>query len=541
MRHKTDPNGACLDECVAVHVYEDKDEATKVKKRINMHVAENWDTYYKYKIPLPYIETVGVGAHSKTVIKNTREEMIKFLKGEEDDDALMVYSNSQQLLAIANLFNIKINVFTYGNNQTRWSQICPDAEMSAKAEVRFGKWAPDMSLYHSDNTHYDLLVKDDSRVALLGLLLTEESFKENESDHVVEDEWKIVNKKKKNVGQGITEELLKEDVFENGDLIDITEEITTLDEETTLANAKKKGFRRISPQEVPERSSSEPIIHKCMECKFEFESDGILEAHIKTHTKSVQVLCKVCSESFVTEECLKVHMLSKHNSRKNLNEWNCNDCAFEANCASELMKHLKITGHQPSKNVKDKRMVFEDYKQCFTCKMDFDGFYNLMNHRKSVHPSNKKCRNFLNGKCTFSDECWYVHEEILNAENSSDNFKCDLCAKEYKGRANFMRHKKLLHIQFVPHCEQFSLGNCSRGEKECWFVHRESRTNEVGSDPWPKLIKKSPTKTNESGFQKASPHTVPPGADQLNMMMKMIGNLCSKIEKMEDKFEDLMN
>jgi hypothetical protein len=42
-------------------------------------------------------------------------------------------------------------------------------------------WAPDMALYHSDNTHYDLLVKDDSRNALLGLLLGGESFKENEN------------------------------------------------------------------------------------------------------------------------------------------------------------------------------------------------------------------------------------------------------------------------------------------------------------------------------------------------------------------------
>ena len=196
MRHKTDPNGACLDESVAVHVYEDENEATKVKKRINTHVAENWDSFYQYKIPLPYIETVGVGAHSKTIVKNTREEMLRFLRGEEDDDALMVYSNSQQLLAIANLFNIRINVFTYGGNQSRWSEICPDPEMAAKAEIRFGKWAPDMALYHSDNTHYDLLVKDDSRIALLGLLAVEH-FQDNKNVPDIDDKWKTVNNKKK--------------------------------------------------------------------------------------------------------------------------------------------------------------------------------------------------------------------------------------------------------------------------------------------------------------------------------------------------------
>ena len=42
--------------------------------------------------------------------------------------------------------------------------------MISEAESKLGKLMPDMALYHSDQTHYDLLVKDDSRLALLGLL-----------------------------------------------------------------------------------------------------------------------------------------------------------------------------------------------------------------------------------------------------------------------------------------------------------------------------------------------------------------------------------
>ena len=81
-------------------------------KRINNHVAENWDNYYQNKIPLPYEETSGVGEYAKKVKKETREEMLKFLRGDDDDDSLMVYSNSQQILAYANFFNIKISIFT---------------------------------------------------------------------------------------------------------------------------------------------------------------------------------------------------------------------------------------------------------------------------------------------------------------------------------------------------------------------------------------------------------------------------------------------
>jgi hypothetical protein len=56
-----------------------------------------------------------------------------------------------------------------------------------------------------------------------------------------------------------------------------------------------------------------------------------------------------------------------------------------------------------------------------------------MNHRKNAHPSNKKCRNFPGGKCSFGIDCWYVHEEELmdvdesfknNPESESSTFKC---------------------------------------------------------------------------------------------------------------------
>ena len=155
-------------------------------------------------------------------------------------------------------------------------------------------------------------------------------------------------------------------------------------------------------------------------------------------------------------------MLTQHSKNQNLEEWNCNDCAFQGNCATELMNHLKITTHQPSKNVKDKRKVFQDYKQCFTCKMDFDGFFNLMNHRKSVHPSNKQCRNYATGRCTRGSDCWYVHSEKSENEDIFENFKCDLCAEQFKGRGDFMRHKNFRSRQWgssLTFCARWTVGS----------------------------------------------------------------------------------
>ena len=80
------------------------------------------------------------------LMKKTHEDMIDFLKN--DDDSLMVYSNSQELLAIANMFNITINIFTYQGEDNYWSEVKPDHDFVTPLNY-FGGWIPDLALYHS--------------------------------------------------------------------------------------------------------------------------------------------------------------------------------------------------------------------------------------------------------------------------------------------------------------------------------------------------------------------------------------------------------
>ena len=101
---KAEANVACVQNCVAVHFYGDPKEGTKVKKVLNQHIAENWN-YYKNKVEMPYTQTVGVGINSKDVTIHNDDEMIAFLKSEE---SLQLYSDSMELIAIANMFKINI-------------------------------------------------------------------------------------------------------------------------------------------------------------------------------------------------------------------------------------------------------------------------------------------------------------------------------------------------------------------------------------------------------------------------------------------------
>ena len=83
MIYKTLGNGRCLENSVAVHIFEDEDEGENVKKLVNNFIADNWDNYFHHKIALPYTETIGVGSNAKCVRKESKEEMLAFLRSEE--------------------------------------------------------------------------------------------------------------------------------------------------------------------------------------------------------------------------------------------------------------------------------------------------------------------------------------------------------------------------------------------------------------------------------------------------------------------------
>ena len=148
---------------MALHVYQTEGVAKYVRKNINDHIADNWTNVYKHKVALPYKETIGVGEHTEVIEINNDEEMVKFLR---NDKSLQAYTNSHELLAVATIFNININIFTYNGNDGVWNKVSPDPEVKVGFESGGGNWVPDIFLYHNKYHHYDLLVKKDSRLFL---------------------------------------------------------------------------------------------------------------------------------------------------------------------------------------------------------------------------------------------------------------------------------------------------------------------------------------------------------------------------------------
>ena len=377
-----------------------------------------------------------------------------------------------------------------------------------------------MYLYHSNDNHYDLLANDDSRLAVVDLLGDGENEPKNNPEA-----WKTVKSGKQSKKPNVAEErlLAEDELKQSPDNKDLDEN----EEELTLFKSKNSGHKRTAPQASAENKENTSSSFKCNKCAKELESQGFLDAHMSSHANS-SFTCQECDLDFEKSLDLEMHKIEEHEVSKKSGEWNCNDCFHQSDNASDLMKHLKATGHQPSPNIQNKRMVFQDYRQCYTCRLEFDGYWNLMTHRKHIHPSNKKCRNFPSGKCNFGVDCWYVHEEELMEVDESFKadskpealvFKCYLCTIDFQTKNSFMKHKKERHPSAVQLCEKSDSNMCSRTNEECWFLHNSEKMQ-------------SPLKKKQV-FHNVSGNQVPP--EQIAKLMEMMSNLCTKVDAMDKR------
>ena len=556
-------DGRCLENCTAIHKYGNEDQGMDVRILINEHVAGNWN-YWKNKLPLPYKESIYIEGMEKAIEKKTDEEMINFLKF--DEDALKVYSGGYTLNAIANLYNIKIHIFTYEGDHGNWNVVFPDPEVATPAES-------EMFLYHSKENHYELLVNDTN--------ITFETKNEAMSDMKENSEgWKVfkskTGKKKVNTKENESDKVMVD-----------TKDI---DEEQTLMDGKKTGYRRTTPQDSAEVFEKTDSIFTCKKCDKKLESQGLLVAHMADTHNQQSFQCEECEQGFKKRLDLEMHKIETHENRetfvcdfcakvetskslldehlqihraeetgcaicgkvfsnqrnldihalkhRNYKEWNCNDCPFQASSADELIKHLKLSGHQPSENIKDNRKSYNDYKQCYTCKLEFDGYWNLMEHRKSVHPSNKRCRYYPDGKCVFGIKCWYIHEEhLMDVDESFTTqdikFKCNFCDFESESKDRFMKHKKDSHRENVSKCNNFISGNCKRTDSNCWYIHNHVQKHEGESS------KQEQDEIQQQVFRGVQEGLFPP--DQvMQMMMETFNKMYMKMFQ-DGKIKNMSN
>ena len=422
------------------------------------------------------------------------------------------------------MLNINVKVFSFGIGgdpmKCEWKEVFPDPAMADTAQFPKGL-VPDMYLYHSDQTHYDLLVSEDHHLALLGMIVTQKDIKEpeivKESNISDSEGWSFVKSKMK--PQSSSEQLLDNADIDDYDDLDLEE----LDEEVIMARNKASGYKRIDPSSASESVSNEKVMFGCTwkNCKMQLESQGLLSAHMNQH--KLIYACDECDLEVMTPAELNVHKKSQHGSK----EWNCNNCSFQASGSSELRNHLKLTGHQPTPDIQDSKSKIS---HCYTCKEEYSSYWNLMNHRKQRHPSNRTCKYFLSNQCVHGVNCWYRHDEPMETDPkvdkpapSSPKYKCNACDKTFDNLLELRTHRKSVHSV----CNRFLEGTCPRSNNDCWYEHK---TKETYSETSPKK------EFNESVFQFPPLNPVPP--ENMQTIMKTLNMVLRKMEMMEEMFQE---
>ena len=130
----------------------------------------------------------------------------------------------------------------------------------------------------------------------------------------------------------------------------------------------------------------------------------------------------------------------------------CNICDYPAKDMWELGEHLYECHTTHAK---------------FACNFCGEKFWekgDLMRHVKNDHPDKVSiCRDYAEGNCTFADDmCWFSHGEVQDHE-TIPHYNCDLCNNVFKGRFDFIKHRKTEHRPAVSKCRHALYGTCMFG------------------------------------------------------------------------------
>ena len=451
--YKVPGDGLCAINAVAAHIFEDEVFGPMLRMSMNEHIVKNRYYYqnkgYNATKDSPFKRKVGNGLD---VSFYDNEALYSFLKNKKD--ATYIWSDSEDLLAICNMYQTKIKVISKSINNNKSSSqvfwIYPDPLLEQQAIVGPGK-IPVITLLHMRDIHFDLIIHKDSRLATEGSVSYRtnlySNFREKSEDDVSiedsshsEDETTIKQLRKTVKELELSKKKL-EYSYKNAE-----EKLKEMTEEMEKLKAENKNLRELSEKEV--NANKENILEDAEMHDLE-EEKRLVKLKSSGFSRNTPQIEASVRESVDREvEVSKSHDI----------QYNCQQCDFQTNAEMALTKH-KILKHQNKENAN--KVI-----KCRDCESIFSDTWSLMNHRSENHKDKKKpCVKFLNGVCKFNDKCWWSHEI-----DRSITYKCSNCGEEFFRKQDIMLHKKQEHRDNCTPCKFEAKNQCRFGER-CWFLH----------------------------------------------------------------------
>ena len=491
-------DGACGPNSASAHLFEDEVFGPKLRKQMNIFMANHFIEKYQYTTPCSPETPFRRNVKGKVIEFTDSKELIEFLK--TSDDALYMWSDSEDLSVIADMYQIRIKVVTTKgpsdkNPTENW--IYPDKNLEKYAELKDVE-IDDMILLHEDETHFNLVVKKNSTLATHGSL----SFRHNigpmmvmngeketqgkggdmkDNDKQVEDnkECKNINDLKKELQVYKDRNLKLEQNYNQCE-----KELRNKTEEVEKLKVEIQDLKQIIDLEETSEGEWSKVSKttNCSTCKFKCKTETSLKKHIDSEHTGKSFSSKECEYPTISESKHKEHIEDKHersqkcalktknkvqqDSHVNRNhtepEFNCKDCDFQATTQLQLNKHKNLK-HIP------KGQMQEEVIKCRYCGQQFSEVWNLMSHRKKEHKNTVAfCKNKLLDKCPFdSEKCWWNHEKNSN----TNTIECFICNQTFSTKNEMMLHRKTNHAEMVQKCTK---DRCTFQEKFCWFIHEKN-------------------------------------------------------------------
>ena len=575
----TKGDGACALNAASAHIFEDQGQGRKFRSILNNHMERKFP-FYSQKISFPYERQVGVAG--KTVRFDNSEEYLQYLRSNE---AQLLWSDAEELIAIANLYQMDIRVITTKgpeDPEPTMATIGPDEDVEIKefAMLKPGV-VPTMTLLHTIDSHFDLVIPKDARIV-------KDMYGDNPYSKPESTELDTIKEEYENLKAVHTR--CEKDIINLKDLVkELTSKIEAmnnkekpLDEENyefqnakNLFTKKQMGFQRIGPQ-FEANKKPDIVNYRCTNCSKCFTTKNKLEVHKKTvHTNDEQNNCKNCAQSFKTKSELSKHMATHTNVQYDCNQctnkyetkheltnhtsthtekqlsckncgdvfktksefsnhiethtqdgdWNCDECSYQTNSHKDLERHKAYHGRPKDGNNLGS-------KNCNFCTQKFNTDNELEEH-KQRHKTFKPCRNIPD--CKFGINCLFNH----NNYNKNKSL-CYECGNEFNTFNELMFHRKNKHTMRA--CENFIQNRCRFSSERCWFNHNNSKTiidkhqtkqHEKISCPQPskKSLISEPSVFQNVPVNLAPPSTAPTEAtwrkmitmmEHLNQMMQII-------------------
>ena len=559
--YKVPGDGACCPTSTSLHLWLDKRRGTELARDLNTHIGMHRE-YYEPKLLFPIIVEIGIGGKTETFedTDGDKERFFDWLVTSKE--GAYMWREGVDVLAISNLCNMEVDVVKVDTNKNSNLVVPfkPDLNFPWVDDEKPTSPKPKMTLLNTNDIHFDLIVNKDSPLWQDGdLELQEKKAKEllkeknvqcELCDFSVETSLLLTKHKTEKHPAEMIEHLLKENQKLNDKIRQMTmvnnqkefafsEKCDLCEEEFTLKlnlNEHKKECHKPASQTKfvdAKRTAKRPSpvnSNQDIQKKFRFSS---------VHN------CDICGEIFNTSSLLQnhtqsCHMESEADLLRDIKQYNCDDCDFQANTGPELKKHLNLTKHRPNSQLKETDLG--NLYKCRNCSKEYSSKPDLMDHRRDEHKDiRKKCWHKINRKCSFEDDvCWYSHKISTSEKQdhvNDDNFDCQTCDDRFETISGLMKHRKVEHTDTVPICKAVKDGLVCDYKENCWFSHLNQP--KLVQNVWEKRKEQRDTENSQdqsasnSGFWQRQASQEPPD-QMLAMMRKEIQNL------MKQEIQDLM-